>query len=422
MRRSVATLVIAALLTSSVLGQGHSAWIAWARDHHRPIASLTSPAGDDFADLAFLNDVLGTRRLVQLGESGHGVAEFNQVKVRLIKFLHERMGFDVIAFESGVFECFAANAHPGSAAQMLAASIFGVWATEEVRELFDYIKATQATERPLVLAGFDSQNSSTNNGAQQRPAFFRRVIATIDPTYADSVAASDAEMLGRFSQGPQGVKAHEAGMLEFYEGLAGYLEENLARLMEAAPGDPSPKIAYRSAWSMVRFVRQIVASVDRPSEVTGIRDPAMADNLTYLAREVYPDKKILVWAHNFHIRHDNASTVSGVATMGTWIKERFRDELYTIGLYMDRGTAAQNNRTVYSIAPASVNSMEWVLASVGPSALFIDFLHATRTDGNAWIFERTLQREWGTNPFEMVPRDQYDGVILIDVVSSPSYL
>ena len=52
---------------------------------------------------------------MQLGESGHGVAEFNHAKVRLIKFLHQQMGFDVIAFESGLFECFNADRHGGRA-------------------------------------------------------------------------------------------------------------------------------------------------------------------------------------------------------------------------------------------------------------------------------------------------------------------
>jgi hypothetical protein len=38
------------------------------------------------------------------------------------------------------------------------------------------------------------------------------------------------------------------------------------------------------------------------------------------------------------------------------------------------------------------------------------------------MFQRTTQREWGVNSFTMVPRDQYDGVLFIDVTQSPSYL
>ena len=98
------------------------------------------------------------------------------------------------------------------------------------------------------------------------------------------------------------------------------------------------------------------AFADRPTDTGpdgggGIRDFGMANNLTFLANDLYPGRKIMVWAHNFHIRHDNPATTSRQPTMGQWIRERFRNELYTIGLYMDRGTAAQNNRVVYYHQP-----------------------------------------------------------------------
>jgi erythromycin esterase len=148
----------------------------------------------------------------------------------------------------------------------------------------------------------------------------------------------------------------------------------------------------------------------------------MADNLTVLARDLYADRRILIWAHNFHVRHDNASTASVQRTMGSFIAERFRPELYTIGLYMNQGTAATNDRSIYVIRPAATASMEWVLASTGPPALFVDFLHQTEEPGNAWMFQPIVTREWGVTPLTLIPRDQYDGVLLIDRVRSPNYL
>jgi len=115
----------------------HAAWKTGIAQNSVKLTSITS---GDYADLLFLEQIIGNRRLVQLGESGHGVAQFNQVKVRLIKFLHEHMGFDVIAFESGLSECFFTNvnATAPSPAQMIG-SVFRVWRTAEVLELFDYL-------------------------------------------------------------------------------------------------------------------------------------------------------------------------------------------------------------------------------------------------------------------------------------------
>jgi hypothetical protein len=79
-------------------------WVGWVQGQHVPIRSLV--AAGDFSDLAPLADFVGNRRIVLLGESGHGVAEFNHLKVRLVKYLHEELGFDVVAFESSFYECW----------------------------------------------------------------------------------------------------------------------------------------------------------------------------------------------------------------------------------------------------------------------------------------------------------------------------
>src|SRR5262245_18908899 len=97
------------LLAPAAAQNGNTTWVSWARANHYPIATVQSFDGDTFQDLQFFRTVLQNRRIVQLGESGHGVAEFNHAKVRLIKFLHEQLGYDVIAFDSGLYECYAAN-------------------------------------------------------------------------------------------------------------------------------------------------------------------------------------------------------------------------------------------------------------------------------------------------------------------------
>ncbi|HWB93096.1 MAG TPA: hypothetical protein VG605_14635, partial [Puia sp.] len=69
-----------------------------------PIRSID--ANDtDFTDLAKLRSALGDARIVLLGEQTHGEGSTFQAKTRLIKFLHEKMGFDVLAFESGFYDC-----------------------------------------------------------------------------------------------------------------------------------------------------------------------------------------------------------------------------------------------------------------------------------------------------------------------------
>jgi erythromycin esterase len=306
-------------------------------------------------------------------------------------------------------------------------SIFAVWWTAQTLPLFDYLVSTQSTERPLTLAGFDSQWSSPR-GLGGRPDFLKRVIDKVDESYAQQVFNFDtAFVVGSRSGATAYAVQHDKELLDNYSRLETFLKEHRAALAEAFGDDPSPLIAERTARSMVAFVRQLVASASRPSDQSesgggAIRDAAMADNLAFLLRDLYPNKKILVWAHNFHIRHANAETTSAQRTMGSFTVKQFRDDLYTIGLYMYRGQAAFNDRTIYPIGPAATESLEWVLFNVGPAALFVDFLHQTRESGNEWIFDNVYTREWGIYPLLMSPRQQYDGVLFIDMVTAPSYL
>jgi erythromycin esterase len=432
-RFAAATALVVLVLAPVSAQNGNSAWVSWASANHHRIATVQQLEVDTFADLQFFKPLLGDRRIVQLGESGHGVAEFNHAKVRLIKFLHQQMGFDVIAFESGLYECYAANEQvtrlPDMAATTLMRNcIFGVWHTDEVLPLFEYIKSTRGTARPLTLAGFDTQ-MSTRLGVASRPAFFAELVRAIDPARASTVEATDRQHIdGIYTSGNAANYAttNQARLTEFYGSLELFFEQHRDVLSERF-GREAPIVAEKAAYSMLRYMEQTRIgsgpSANREEGGVAIRDFGMANNLTFLANDLYQGRKIMVWAHNFHIRHDHMATAADAPpTMGKWVRERFRDQLYTIGLYMNRGTAAQNNRAVYSINPGPVDSMEWVMNSTGAPVLFMDFLFQQRHEGNSWMFNSTLQREWGVNAFRMVPRNQYDGVFFIESVKAPSYL
>ena len=436
MARSVpgACVILAVAASALALQSADTRWISWLRENHHAIRPpvTASPSQDDFADLQFLKQVIGDRRIVQIGESHHSVAEYGAVKTRLIKFLHQEMGFDVLAFESSIYECFAADLRQMSPADALFATIFSVWAFEEVLPLFEYLKQTQSTAQPLAFAGFDPQISS-RTGASTRPAFFQRVIGVLDPDYAREVAQFDGQFVDRIQrEGPSYAREEADRLVAFYTRLSNYLDTNREALAELFPGDASPVVAQRVAWSSIKLVQLLRAYANDPDDVTleghmAIRDSAMADNLTFLARTLYPDKKIIVWAANIHVRHANEKTTWVFPTMGGWLKQRFGDELYTIGLYPNRGTVP-GGRNVFTIDPAEPGTMERLLSDAGASQLFVDLLSQPRTDGTRWMYEPMLSRDASISgpqamlPVLIVPRDQYDGLLFIDRVSAPRFL
>jgi erythromycin esterase len=107
--------------------------------------------------------------------------------------------------------------------------------------------------------------------------------------------------------------------------------------------------------------------------------------------------------------------------MGTWVAERRRPELYTIGLFMYRGQAAANDRRVYPIRPSLSGSLESILHRAPWRYTFVDFSQVRREAGSEWIWRPITALSWGTTPERLVPRDEYDGVLFIDKVHAPVY-
>ena len=143
---------------------------------------------------------------------------------------------------------------------------------------------------------------------------FRDVVAVLDTAYARQVYDFDKELLNRpigSRESSQSFFAeHGERLIAGYDSLAQFLRRHEAGLAEAfAEAPETPRLARQAAWSLGQYVRQNTAL--NPQDRTETRDRGMADNLTFLLNEHYPDKKIIVWGHNFHIRHANHAVEPG---------------------------------------------------------------------------------------------------------------
>jgi erythromycin esterase len=133
---------------------------AWIAESSVVIRSVNA-ADEDFSDLEPLGKAIGSARVVQLGEPSHGAGTGFEAKVRLARFLHARLGFDVLVWESGLYDVrlTEASLRAGEDPQKAALrGIFSIWsASAEVKPLLDYVKTSQTTTRPIEMAGFDLQ-------------------------------------------------------------------------------------------------------------------------------------------------------------------------------------------------------------------------------------------------------------------------
>lgn len=122
---------------------------------------LTIDAEDfDFEDLATLRG-LGDASVVLLREQGHGDAPTFLAKTRIIKFLHQQMGFDVLVFESDFYGLSRSWELANAGQAELNAyrhDIYPLWANcSECAELFRYLESNLGTGSSPWLGSIQSR-------------------------------------------------------------------------------------------------------------------------------------------------------------------------------------------------------------------------------------------------------------------------
>ena len=283
----------------------------WLKENAHPIRSL-SVSDRDFSDLQPLKAAIGNSRVVMLGEQSHGDGTTFLAKARLVAFLHQEMGFDVLAWESGLWDVHQVWQHVQAGEAVLPASrrgIFGIWTrSEQVLPTLDYVAETVGSAHPLELAGFDNQltgSLAVDSLSLLMERFARRIGSSVpdDPEWPQAAAS-----LRRLAAGQ-----------DFETKPPAADQARLLRLLNALRTDAAAKAgADRDALFWAQSLESITsyaqmtwaAPVELTAEDNNPRDLQMARNLVWLANVWYPGKKIIVWAASSHIARDVAQLKS----------------------------------------------------------------------------------------------------------------
>ncbi|MEO9912074.1 erythromycin esterase family protein [Parasphingorhabdus sp.] len=406
----------------------------WLAVNHQPIRSIVYDG--DFSDLEFLSSLIGQRKIVQLGESSHGTAEFNHLKTRLIKYLHKDLGFSVVAFESGFFDGFWADSNINQFnPDQLMRFVFSVWHTNEVLELFKYVQETQSSANPLRLVGFDTQISS--NYFDQIFPFIETIPVSnefdsgqksrLDKNLRDfrqmQTELSTSNCIGQRSNTCDDIIANS-------ESIQIALDQDLAALPLNEQADFNKKILSIAIFAAIGQIENSRANY-QTRDTGNVRDKNMAEIFNKLRTHVYPNEKIVIWAHNRHVANEQSLTVPVNSVrnypevpMGFHLRRDFPNDIYTIGFYMLRGTTAGNNASPVSVLAPKDNSLEAIAYSLRKAAFFVNSsVDQSQMIGNKFLFDRIEAHYWGGTfgSYTMVPSDQYDGIIFIDNSSTPAY-
>jgi erythromycin esterase len=359
-------------------------------------------------DFDFLKPILNNKRFVFLGESSHCVKEYSVAKVTLIKFLHDELGFNILAYESELCDCTIGD-HVSTGMdpmKFMSGSIGRPWHNEYVLELFNYMKETKQRQ-PLRLTGIDVQQSE---GKHFTPFIQTLLTESLQRTFMEFEKRTNEILSDNRLMKRRRLRNSVSELYRIGNELIRELEKQLEK--QSFPNTLLKKIVIRSMENRLMYCK---ATVQKGfSELFEYRDELMAKNLEFLAQEVYPNEKFIIWAHNFHIRKKStASRFSPYKSIVENLPHDMKEDSFVFGLYAKEGNMGDYEGNEYPIKKPGKKHLEWLLHHTPYPNCYI-------TSGLKWGESKWRVFEGGGLRTSLIPAQQYDGILFFKKVN-PAY-
>jgi erythromycin esterase len=391
------------------------AFHAWIKSNTHPIRTLDTSSPDD--DLEPIIDAVRNKRVIALGESSHGTAEFYQIKQRLIAKMVRELGVKSFYLEASMRRCEYINDYitlgKGSLDTATAIQGFVNLRVEEFRDLLSWIRSHNENLSPdqqLKFYGFDLQRNEPARA--ELLVFFRNYgpdqLARIERLFA--VHDSSIALQKQFE-------------LQTSEELF----KTLKRDYRDAFNDfvlNRGKYSYLSG--VEKFERNLTNFKLLLQEVESndgsdwnLRDYYMAENILELLSHEKKDSKVILFAHNIHLSRVNETT-------GYHLDKVLKDDYYSLGLEFGQGTILSRNLQInktsrhWDICPRiqePAETLPGVMRTCGIEKGFIDFLSTNppayikrdigmHTDGSVYMADQPSTT--------LVPLNCFDGLIYLE--------
>ncbi len=388
------------LALAFVLTDSSSDNVAWLKKNAAPLRTISASDGDDFKDLEPFRAAIGKARVVQLGEICHGDGSTFEARGRLIRFLHEKCGFDVLVFESGMFDCKRVNDELGSATPIETVTglgLFPLWArSAQCQGSFEYARKCAGSKTPLEIAGFDIQPSGT--ASKSYPDFVEEVLGegAIDEETSDAFAALNTAV--RSPNKDASPKDDEVARVStaFTKAVA---VARAAKKVDPRTLDFVERTL--SNWQKQFALRSMLLANDM-EKASDLRDEAMGSNLVWLANEYFKGRKLIVWAASRHLGRalskaappEKPDFYANMVSMGDVVRRGLGDDAYTLVFTAHHGKYSIAGQTATEIPAAPAGSFEDLCHRTEARFLFVD-LRSRRGDTSAFPAARMSARPFG---------------------------
>jgi erythromycin esterase-like protein/predicted phosphoribosyltransferase len=411
------------------------------------VAQVAVDAPDGVPPRELLEELIGTARVVLIGESSHGTHEFYQARAEITKWLIDEKGFRGVAAEADWPDAYRVNRYVRGIGDDASAeeALRGfqrfptwMWRNTVVRDFAEWLRERNrglAKDRQAGFYGLDLY--SLHRSMDEVVSYLENVdpgaAARARQRYSclDHASADDGQAYGfaaAFGAGQSCEQQAIDQLLEIqrnsvtYARRDGLLAEDEAFYAERnAQTVRNAEVYYRSMFS-------------GRVNTWNLRDEHMADTLDALLEHLDRDddqtSRIVVWAHNSHVGDARATEVyaDGQTTLGRLARDLFGDRTRLIGMSTYTGTVTAASRwggtpERKTVRPGLPNSVEELFHETGrdafyvamrrdgrPSAEPLDDVRLGRAIGVIYLPQTERQSHY----FHVRPADQFDAMIHID--------
>ena len=355
----------------------------WINNNCIPLNYVTAENG--FDDLKAMKSLIGNARIVSLGECTHGSSEVFSMKHRMLEYLVKEKGFTIFSIEANMPEAYALNGYiidgKGDPRKLMAGMYFWTWNTQEVLDMIQWMKKYNETAtNKISFTGFDMQFADVSI------KILRDYLTLHHPGFLSVLNEYDS--LSKHKQ------------MKKNEGNDNFKKLKVdAQILIDSLNAYKPVIYNKDfnwAFQNTRILWQYASNhFSNPS-----RDESMAENVKWILDE-NPLAKIVLWAHNGHIRKDKDGFE--YKSMGEYLDKLYGKQMIAIGFATAEGTytAVQRDGKKFigldssNIILSKENSYESIFTTADTPDFLLDLRDIPKQEGSGWISEKKFFRAVG---------------------------
>jgi hypothetical protein len=293
---------------------------------------LNLPENPTKEDFSFLKEELKGVQVLLLGEKTHFDGNVFEMKTKIIQYLQKELGFNTIAFESGVYDVWKAQNEIKKGVSVPLAfknSLFPIWSGK--KEFQSFVQFYDINKSNLKLFGFDNQIT----GRYGDENLFIDLFEYCNSNQLElKLDRGDLELL---------IESINSSFV-FDENDITYSQykSSFENLLKAISKKSKTELTFY--WTQIiksllvlgencYSKKTLILSPFNTTSDDNSRDKQMADNLLEYIKE-HPDEKIICWGANQHFVNNMSSISTPVlkdfVPMGTYIKKALKESMYSL--------------------------------------------------------------------------------------------